>query len=173
MQNILSTLQKGAVITAIIMQAAAIKLNDPRRQTAGKSAVVADKHQGLTQPQQQLFEFDNRLDIKMVGRLIEQDQVGFENQRCRQQGTTLLAPGKIGRRLIQQQFQTTGELVDPYLQSQLIDPLSLSTLLQKVTHRARPLGRKVLGNVGGVHPLATLYLTCIDGDVAVEQTHQR
>src|SRR6056297_282939 len=173
MQNILAALQKGVEIAPIITQATAIQLNNPGCQTAGKGAIVTDKHQGLAEPQQQLLESDDRLNIKVIGRLIEQNQIGFKNQGCRQQGAALLATGQIDRRFVQHQFQPPGELVNAYLQGEVINSLSLAGLMQIVAYRPRPLGGEVLGHIGGTHPLTALDFTDIDRNVAIEKAHQR
>ena len=58
---------------------------------------MGDKQQGFFALEQKSFEPANRGDIQVVGRLVEQQQVGVANQGCGQQGAPFETARQAGK----------------------------------------------------------------------------
>ena len=65
-----------------------------------KMAVMRHHDDGLLKRQQEVFEPGNRLDVEMVGRFVEQQNVGISKQRLRQQDFHLFRAGQRAHLLI-------------------------------------------------------------------------
>ena len=77
--------QVGGVVARPRRQLAAIELDDPRRQPLEERAVVGDEHHGAFVLGEKALEPLDRLDVEVVGRLVEQQQIRLADQRARQQ----------------------------------------------------------------------------------------
>lgn len=71
-----------------------ISLQDPRGQLAEEHSVVCDEDQGRFPPRQRILQPLDRGQVQMVGRLVEEQQLGIRDNRPRQQH----APIHSGRR---------------------------------------------------------------------------
>ena len=60
-------------------------------QPGEECSVMADDDEGASEARKPAFEPFNRRQIKVVGRLVEQQQIGFGGQRARQSRTTPFA----------------------------------------------------------------------------------
>ena len=80
-----------------LVQPAAIQPQHSGSQPAQEGAVMADEHQRAGESQQQLFQPLDGGQIEMVGRLVQQQQVGVAGQRSRQGCAPALAARKLGR----------------------------------------------------------------------------
>ena len=65
-------------------QLAAIEFHDPRRQAAHEGAVVADEQQRAVEVEHHVLEPGDGIDIQMIRRLIQQQEVGRRDQRAAQ-----------------------------------------------------------------------------------------
>ncbi len=63
---------------------AAVQIDDPGRQLVDKLTVVGDKHDGTTEILEELFQPVDSLDIQVVGRFVQQQQIGITSQRTGQ-----------------------------------------------------------------------------------------
>ena len=82
------------------MQPAAVELDDPRGQLAQEDAVVRHEQQRAAVAQQELFQPGDGVDVEVVGRLVQQQDVGVAHQAARQQHAALHPGGEaleIGR----------------------------------------------------------------------------
>ena len=77
--------RKVCVVARPRGEAAAIELDDPRRELLEERAIVRDEDDGAGVVGEKGFEPLDRVDVEMVGRLVEQQQVGLRDQRPRQQ----------------------------------------------------------------------------------------
>jgi len=69
---------------------------------------------------QRLFQPGDGADIQMVGRLVEQQQIGLGNQRLGQQHAPPPAAGKLGQSAVGRQLQTAQGTFDQLLQAPAI-----------------------------------------------------
>src|SRR5204862_7976475 len=74
-------------------QPAPIELDDARGDAVEERAVVRDDDRRAL-PEHQLLQDQDAVDIEVVGRLIEQEQVGLGSKGKRERGALPLAPGK-------------------------------------------------------------------------------
>ena len=89
------TTQIGVVIAGPITQIAAVELDNTGGQFAQKRTVVRDEDQRQTRIAQILLKPINGRYVKVVGGLIEQQNVGLGDQRACQQNTTLESAGEF------------------------------------------------------------------------------
>ena len=66
-------------------QPSAIELDDARGEALEEGAVVRDEHDRAGVARQEIFEPGDGVDVEVVGRLIEEQQVWLPDQRARQQ----------------------------------------------------------------------------------------
>ncbi len=76
-------------------QLAAVELDDARRHPVQERAVVGDGDNAAAEVDQQVFEPFDRVEVQVVGRLVEQKHVGRGHQRLRQ-GDALLGAAREG-----------------------------------------------------------------------------
>ncbi len=72
----------------------AVDLDDACRQCAQEAAVMGDEDDAAGEVLEEFLEPRNRIDIQMIGRLIEQQQIGCAHERLREQHTPLHAAGQ-------------------------------------------------------------------------------
>jgi hypothetical protein len=72
-----------------------IEFDDPGGEPVDEGAIVTDKKQRTAELQHHLFEPFDGLDVEMIGRLVEQQDVRVTDERPSEQGTTLPATGKF------------------------------------------------------------------------------
>ena len=88
----------GAVEEA---RAARLELEHRGADRLQEPAVVGHEHDGRVEVEQRLLEPLERLDVEMVGRLVEQQQVGLGGERARQRGARELAAGERSQRAVE------------------------------------------------------------------------
>ncbi len=71
MQAFFTASQVGLIITGVIEQLTSVEFDNAGCDAAGESPIVADEDQGCRQSFQELFKPENRIDVEVVGRLIE------------------------------------------------------------------------------------------------------
>ena len=98
-------LEVFSIVPGPARQLAAIEIDDARCQPLQEAAVMGNEYQAAVEPEQQVFQPQDRVDIEMVGGLVEQQQVGLGHQRLAQQHAALEAAGKIGEGFIGRQRQ--------------------------------------------------------------------
>ena len=90
----LLSFEERVVVARPVEQLPPVDLDDPRGQPAQQHAVVRDEQQRLAHPEQIALQPGDRVDVQMVRRLIQQEQIGFAHQRRRQQHPPLLTARK-------------------------------------------------------------------------------
>src|SRR5690606_23267521 len=108
-------------------QVAAIQLQNTCGQILQKRTVVGDEQHGAIEAGQRLFEPGDGTDVQVVGRLVQQQQVGLRDQCLGQQNTPPPAPGQFGQRLVRRQLQAAQGTVHQLLQAPAV--LRLERLL--------------------------------------------
>ena len=80
----------GGEVAGIAAQHAAVELDDARRDGVEEGAVVGDRRMTLPrEATEQLLEPGDRVEVEVVGRLVEQQHVGHGDQRLRQRDALL------------------------------------------------------------------------------------
>jgi hypothetical protein len=85
--------QKRIVVAGPVEQLASFQFQNPIRQSPEEHPVVRDEHQGRRPVVQKTLEPLDRLDVQMVRRFIQQQQIRLADQRPGQQDATL-HPGR-------------------------------------------------------------------------------
>lgn len=91
---------KGAVTTTIERDFALIDMRDVIHHGIQEVPVVRDQQQGAGIVLEKIFEPQDGVEVQVVGRFIEQQQVGGAHQGLRQVQTHAPAAGKVGDRAI-------------------------------------------------------------------------
>ena len=76
------------------MPAPVVELEDPLRHVVEEVAVVGDGDDGARVVLQEALEPRHRLGVEVVGRLVEQQQVGRDEQQAAQRDAAPLAAGE-------------------------------------------------------------------------------
>ena len=82
---------EGGEVAGIVAQRAAVEFDDAVGDVVEKGAVVGDQQQRALEILQQLFQPGDRIQIQVVGGLVEQQHIGLGHQRAAQ-GDALLQP---------------------------------------------------------------------------------
>ena len=139
LEPLLLLLQPGRVIALVGNAAAAVELENPAGDVVEEIAVVGDDQDGARIVAQMAFEPHHRLGVEMVGRLVEQQQVGLLQQQPAQRDAPPLAAGEFRHvGVIGRAAQRVHRLID--LGIEIPQPLGLDLVLQ--------LGHLVGGLVG-------------------------
>ena len=130
--------------------AAAIELEDPAGDVVEEVAIVRDRDDRARVVLEVLLEPGHRLGVEVVGRLVEEQQVGLLQQQPAQRDAAALAAGelrhrRVGRRAAQRVHREL-ELRVEIPGVQRVDAiLDLALLLEDLVHL---LGRQVLAELG-------------------------
>ena len=90
-------LLEPARVVALERQAvAAVELEDPARDVVEEVAIVGDGHDGALVLLEVALEPGDRLGVEVVGRLVEQQQVGRAQQQPAERDAAALAAGELG-----------------------------------------------------------------------------
>ena len=93
-QGLLLADEERVVVARPVEDPAAVDFEDSIRHAAEERAIVGDEHERAPPAAQKLLEPLDRCDVEMVGRLVEQEQVGLPDDGPRQQHAALHACGK-------------------------------------------------------------------------------
>ena len=75
---------------------AAVELEDPARDVVEEVAIVGDRDDGALVLLEVALEPRDRLGVEVVGRLVEEQQVGRREQQPAQRDAPALATGELG-----------------------------------------------------------------------------
>jgi DNA-binding FrmR family transcriptional regulator len=134
--------QVGLVPALVEVPAATVELQHPRRHPIEEVAVVGDQDQPALEVEEPLLQPGHRPDIEMVGRLVEDEQLGRPRQHRGQRDPLDLAAGKgrhIGVMEVGQTETIHGRLGLPPLPDGVRDGARRQDrLLLEVAHPAAP-----------------------------------
>ena len=88
--------EPGRIIALVRNAAAAIELENPARHVVEEIAVVGDDQDRARIGAQVALEPVDRLGVEMVGRLVEQQEVGLLQQQAAERDAALFAAGELG-----------------------------------------------------------------------------
>ncbi len=107
----------GPKVARVSTQVPAVELDDPQRDRVEEAPVVRDDQYAAGERKQRLFQPFDRGEIEMVGRLVEQQEIGRHDERARQ-GHALLQPAREFRyRIVLGQLQAAERGFDPVLEA--------------------------------------------------------
>ena len=76
-------------------QNAAVEFDDARGDIIQKTAVMGNHDQAAFKRFKQVFQPDNRIDVQMVGRFVQQQYIGLLHPSLRQGDTLFLTTGEV------------------------------------------------------------------------------
>ena len=76
--------QVGGKVTGVRQEAATVEFHDACRHPVQKGAVVGDGDDAALELDQQALQPLNRVQVQVVGRLVQQQHIGLRHQRLRQ-----------------------------------------------------------------------------------------
>ena len=97
-------------------QNAAVEFDDARGDIIQKTAVVGNHNQAAFKSFEQVFQPDNRVDVQMVGRFIQQQYVRLLHPSLRQSDTLFLTAGEVADFFVFRQTQFPQSLLDCRIQ---------------------------------------------------------
>ena len=100
LESLLLLRQPGGVVALEGEALAAVELEDPVRDVVEEVAIVGDRHDRALVVGEVLLEPRHGLGVQVVGRLVEQQQVGLGQQQPRQGDAPPLAAAQVGDRRI-------------------------------------------------------------------------
>src|ERR1700754_2649160 len=98
---------------------------------------MGDEDDAAGEALEEAFEPGDRLDVEMVGGLVEQKQVRVAHQRLAEQYTTLHAAGQFGEIRVRRQFQSLDHLLHAGVQVPCVLRFDLRLHVAKRVHVAR------------------------------------
>ncbi len=111
----------GRVIARITPETTTVQLQNLGREALQEGPVVGDEQHGAGEGRDLLFQPGDGIEIQMVGRLIEQQQVRVRHQRTRQCDTTAPAAGQVFHHGVFRQAQAGQHGIDTLLELPAID----------------------------------------------------
>src|SRR5208337_1962726 len=111
--------QRGALLLQVIIVVAgpcaelsAVQFHDARRQAAHEGTIMTDEQQGTVVVDHHVLEPGDGLDVQMIGRLVEQQEVGFADQRTPKHHTPAPTAGQRAHGRVALQLQPRSPLID-------------------------------------------------------------
>ena len=152
-------------------QSAPIDLQDARRQAPQEGPIVGDEKHRLHEAQEKLLHPEDGVDVQVVRRLVQKQDVGIARQRPRQ-GDPPLEPG--GERC------AGGPFVEIHAGNHRPDPLLLFgqggmarlSVGHAIVDGALQGGGNLLGQQGGFDARCTDHRTAVGRQIAVDQLQQ-
>ncbi len=123
----------GGEVARIRAQQAAVEFDDARRDAVEERAVVRDDDGGGP-VEQQLLEPLDAVDVEVIGRLVEQQQLRFQRERRRERRTLALAAGQSATAPPRHRGRTDAGI-------RPAAPRRASARVRHRARRARPCGR--------------------------------
>ena len=94
-QDLVAPLEERRVVARPVVEPAAIELDDPGRQPLEEDPVVGDEDDRAAVAEQEGLEPADRLDVEVVRRLVEQEDVGLAHDGPRQEHPALHTRGEL------------------------------------------------------------------------------
>ena len=95
LQALVLHIEEARVIAFMRNAAAAIELENPARHIVEEVAIMGDEHDGALELAQRVFEPGHGFGVEMVGRFVEQQNVGRFEQEPAERHAALLAAGEL------------------------------------------------------------------------------
>ena len=171
-EELLLAFEEGRVVAGPVVEPAPVELDDAGRQPPQEHPVVSDEHQRAAGAEQELFEPADRVDVEVVGRLVEQQDVGVADQGLGQQDAPLHARGEIHEPGVGVQVHPGDDRIDPVVgtrrRAELLEPLG-----HLVGDRAALSLGHLLRKEGDAQALLADHLALVGRDLASKEPQQR
>ena len=141
-----AALEVGVIVAIPVRENTAIQLHNTRRQFFQKRAIMRHEKQAGFLREQKLFEPQNALDIQMIRRLIQQQQIRLTGQRTSQQHATFQTARQRPELRRGCELQFLDEVIDAHVALPVFLVLALGTQPRRddVGHRANNVRRHFL-----------------------------
>ena len=165
------------VVARIRAKEAAVELDDPRRDAVEEHPVVRDHDRGGLLAQE-LLEQRDAVDVEVVGRLVEQQEIGRERERQRKRRALALAAGRLRGRHRLVETEAMQVLDQPRLGAPVL-ALVVQALVkpaaqrEALAQRGRRRQRWLLLDQHGAKAVATLDLAVVEIARAVDHVQER
>jgi len=107
----------GGEVARVSAQVSAVELDDPQRDRIEEAPVMGDDQHAAGKRKQRLLQPFDRGEIEMVGRLVEEEQIGRHDKRARQRHALLQPAREIRYRIVLGQLQAAERGLDPVLEA--------------------------------------------------------
>jgi hypothetical protein len=141
MQLLRTLMFEARVIAGVELRAPVVQMQNMRRHAVEELAVVRDHQQHAGILQQPLLEPEHRIEIEMVGRLVEQQQIRRHHQRAREIQAHAPAAGEIRNRLAMRLRLETEPVQQPAGACFRVVAVDVGHLLVRDGNRVPILGR--------------------------------
>ena len=94
-QDLIAALEERRIVAGPVVELAAVELDDSRGQLFQKHPVVGDEDQGAAGTRQKSLEPADGVDIEVIGRLVQKQDIGLADQRLGEQHAPLHPGGKV------------------------------------------------------------------------------
>jgi hypothetical protein len=165
----------GREVPGIRAQDAAVELDDARRHSIEESAVVRHDDQRGS-PRREFLEPLDAGEIEVVGRLVEQQQVGLERERERERGALALAARETGGRPVGREPEAIEHRREPYVECMAGLGVRIGRCVAQRQARAQVGGGgkgRLLFDEGDRQPVAPLHFAFVEGLPPGEHCEQR
>jgi len=173
-QRLLPAGEEGVVVARPVEESAAVDLEDPRGEATEKGPIVGHEDERAGPAPEEALEPLDRLDVEVVGRLVEEEEVGVGDERPREEDASLHPGGERG---------DIGGAVEFHPPE---DPCDLTVAPPRGVvgcrrrqprrddggHAAGQVGRHVLGQEGDHRPRGTGDLSTVGGQLSGQQPHE-
>jgi len=134
---------------------------------------VGDEEEGDFRLDEEFFEPENRVEIEMIGRLVEQQDIGLTSQGAGEQDAALQSTGKSGELVIQRKAHIGGEFLDadvglPFL----LVPVGAEAGVDDVENGALDVVRNFLLQAGDDRPGRADDLAVVGCFLAGDEAHE-
>ena len=130
----LATAIRG-VASRITREPSAIEFGDARRHLVEKGAIVRDEDHAAGELDQQRFEPRDGFDVEVVGRLVEQQQVGLDHHRARERDALALAARQIGDARIGVELEAGHHAFETMRDRPAVDGIERALRRSELVHR--------------------------------------
>ncbi len=172
-QQLLPPLEEGGIVARPVREAAAIELDDPGRQVFQEDPVMGDENDRAHIPQEERLQPTNRFDVKVVGGLVQEQDIGIIHNRLGKQDAPLHSRGKLFKSRIRVEPDPGEDRLHA-----MVGPVGLMIVVfQSLGHlvgdRAAMSRGHILGQPRDSQPLLAEDRSLVGLDLAADQSKQR
>ena len=144
LQTLLLGLQVGRVVALVGVEVTAVNLGDPAGDVVEEVAVVSDGDDRARIGREVLLQPEDGLGVQVVGRLVEEQQVGRLDEELAQRDAAALATRQDGDRLIRRRTaQRVHRLIELRVDVPRVGSIDLGLQLTHLVHQGIEVGVRV------------------------------
>ena len=172
-QQLLPPFEEGGIVARPVPEAAAIELDDPGRQPFQEDPVVGDENDGAPVPQEERLQPANRLDVEVVGGLVQKQDIGIVHNRLGKQDAPLHSRGKLFKSRIRVEPDPGEDRLHPMVGPARVMVIVFQSPGHKVGDGAAMSRGHVLGQSRDSQSLLADDRSLVELDLAADQAEQR